>query len=244
VCPHQGSRLNEINGKFICPYHSWSFDQYGTPLSNGNTRCANTENLTTYPVYQVGNFLFDTPIDFDLEFLHNDYLTLEETRVDTINAPVQTIMDLFLDVEHIPIVHKNIYEQIGISGRADVSWQFKENGSLQLVKSNGTSMAMEFDQFNYGAAWLALYPNTMIEWQPGAVFITEAYPFKDSSKVFVYKYRDTRYSLDSWNTNQSIWETAWAQDKAQSEKIVGINNKNLEEYKQHYNEWCKHGFDL
>jgi hypothetical protein len=50
---------------------------------------------------------------------------------------------------------------------------------------------------------------------------------------------DIRYPQKSWIINQNIWELAWIQDKEQSEKIVGTNNKNLEEYKQHYNNWCK-----
>ena len=237
ICPHQGSRLNEINGKFVCPYHGWSFNSDGSPKASGTTQCENLTHLETYPVYQIGNFLFDSPIDFDVEFLHNDYLELEETRVDIVKAPAQTIMDLFLDIEHIPIVHKNIYEQIGIHSKSKILWQYKDNGSLQLVETSGQTLVMDFDKKDYGAAWLALYPNTMIEWQPGAMFITIAQPHIEGSKVFVYKYKDTRYSEGAWVTNQNIWEIAWNQDKEQSERIVGINTKNLEEYKLHFKEW-------
>ena len=106
-----------------------------------------------------------------------------------------------------------------------VDWHYYNWGSLQLVP-NGTG---------YGAAWLAVYPNTMVEWQNGAVFITVANDLGNSSSdVIVYKYRDNNSSNSEWDLNSSIWETAWFQDKQQAELIAEFNNDYLEESKQHF----------
>jgi hypothetical protein len=178
----------------------------------------------------VGNFLFDVPVNLPkLDFLYNDYLELTEYRVDKVNAPSEVIVDLFLDVSHIPIVHKGVYEKIGIDHTLRVKWLYSDNSSLQLIYCN--------DDTTYKAAWLTLYPGTMIEWQQGAVFVTITENTNDGSNVHVFKYRDTRCNDDVWNLNEDIWETAWKQDKDQAELIDGINVDNLEESKQHYSDW-------
>jgi hypothetical protein len=74
----------------------------------------------------------------------------------------------------------------------------------------------------------------MIEWQPGAVFITIAIPNgAHSSKVIVYKYKDLS-SVDNYALNQYVWETAWAQDKEQSQMLTEFAQTNLEESKYHF----------
>ena len=243
ICPHQRSKLNLVGSTLSCPYHAWTFTIEGKPVGSGNTECKNLINLEQYPLYQVGNFLFDIPVDLPhLDFLHNDYLGLVEYRVDDVGAPKEVIIDLFLDVSHIPIMHKGVYDKIGIDHKLRVVWYYSNNSSLQLVyRDDSTSeYSLEFDsKLGYKAAWLTLYPGTMIEWQPGAMFITIAEnTISGYSKVHVFKYRDTRYNTGVWKLNEDIWETAWQQDKDQSELIVGVNTQNLEQGKQHYVDWC------
>jgi hypothetical protein len=245
ICPHQRSRLNLLGSTISCPYHAWSFTLDGKPIGSGNTECKNSFELEQFPIYKVGNFLFDTPVNLpNLEFLHNEYLKLMEYRCDKVYAPKEVIVDLFLDESHIPILHKGVYDQIGIDHKLRVDWFYTDNSSLQLVYSDDNSeYALDFDKsLGYKAAWLTIYPGTMIEWQPGAVFITIAENTKfDFSKVHVFKYCDIRYTKEVWGFNERIWETAWQQDKNQSELIDGINTQNLEQGKQHYLNWCKTG---
>ena len=243
ICPHQRSKLDLVGSTLSCPYHAWTFTIDGKPMGSGNTECKNLTNLEQYPLYQVGNFLFDIPVDLPhLDFLYNDYLELVEYRVDEVDAPKEVIIDLFLDVSHIPIMHKGVYDQIGIDHKLRVDWYYSNNSSLQLVYRDDSmsEYSLEFDtKLGYKAAWLTLYPGTMIEWQPGAMFITIAEDTKlGYSKVHVFKYRDTRYNTGVWKLNEDIWETAWQQDKDQSELIDGINYANLEQGKQHYVDWC------
>ena len=93
-------------------------------------------------------------------------------------------------------------------------------------------------KYNLGACWMAVYPGTMIEWQPGALFVTVARNVDDqTSAVEIYKYRDSRYWEESWELNSDVWETAWTQDKELSENISGISFKNLDQLKQHHRNW-------
>lgn len=247
ICPHQGSYLKDTAGKNtrFCPYHGWSFKVTGEPMGSGTTSCKNHEVLASKEVYIWNGFLFSEPHDLpDLEFINTEHLQLEETRVDIVNANWTAVLDLFLDVDHIPVVHPKVYSQLN---PGEVVWDIKENTSTQLVPTEKdftndyTESFLESDAtLPYGSAWLTVYPYSMLEWQPGAWFITVCKPKGEQTEVTVYKYRDTRYSDINWQLNEQIWETAWSQDCAQSESMIpGFNTKYPEQAKAHFYEWIK-----
>jgi phenylpropionate dioxygenase-like ring-hydroxylating dioxygenase large terminal subunit len=141
VCPHQQSLLTTCNGRGgrVCPYHGWSFDIDGNNLGSGTTtNCSNDIPLETEPVYEWNNLLFSAPVDYDYQHdLSN--MELVETRVDTVHADYRNVVDLFLDVDHIPLIHKGVYEEIGLSNITSVNWEFFSNGSMQFVERKDTS---------------------------------------------------------------------------------------------------------
>jgi hypothetical protein len=152
-------------------------------------------------------------------------MRLIEQRIDKVKAPLTAIMDVFLDVDHIQTVHKGVYDQIGLSNIDTVEWHYYLWGSLQLVPSRQ----------KIGAAWLSIYPGTMIEWQPGALFVTVAIPAaQNETDVHIFKYSDDDAN---WNLNENIWELAWAQDKEQAELITDFAMDNLEDSKKHFRQW-------
>lgn len=235
VCPHQKSLISKKSGigMRVCPYHSWSFSIDGSPIKSGRTEhyCKNEHALDTLPVYIWNNLLFTVPVECkELDFINFSAMQLVEKRTDTVYAQKENIMDLFLDVDHIDSIHAGVYDKIGLTDIDTVEWSFYSTGSLQLVP-NGEG---------YGAAWLAIYPGSMIEWQPGALFITVAVRDKDNkSKVIVYKYKDTTYNDKDFDLNQSVWEQAWAQDKEQAEMLTEFTNRNLEESKLHFRSFLR-----
>lgn len=228
VCPHQTSIICTKSSKDIiqCQYHGWEFNSKGNPVSSGVTShyCTNDKNLQTFPVYKWSNMIFSCEIPFK-EKIDLSNLVLIEKRTDAVDATIENIMNVFLDVDHIPVVHKGVYEAVGFDTVTanNVEWSFYENGSIQRVGDN--------------ALWVAIYPNTMIEWQAGAMFITVALSCFD---VLVYKYRPLSMSDYEWELNNNAWETAWKQDQLQASSIIGKPAKNnLEESKTHYKEWLK-----
>lgn len=230
VCPHQLSLLSttEGSGNRVCPYHNWSFDINGNPVTSGRTGhyCKNLNSLAQFDIFSMNNLLFDINVVCkELEWLDLSSMKLKEQRVDRVSADSKIIMDVFLDVDHIQSVHAGVYDLIGLPKIDQVQWHYYSWGSLQLV-SNGDK---------YGAAWLAVYPGTMIEWQPGALFVTVATPINQyETDVHVFKYSDNK---ENWNLNESVWELAWAQDQMQAELITGFTNNNLEESKKHFRQW-------
>ena len=170
--------------------------------------------------------LFEANIDLSmLDSLDFKNLELAEFRVDTVNADPRMVMDIFLEVDHIPVVHNGVYDLLGIRGEAKVDWEYQDWGNAQKVSNEAGDLI---------AVWLAVYPYTMIEWQNGALFISRCF---NNNKIAIWKYKDSTDSVENYKINSDMWETAFAQDKAQAEQMVRFPSENLEEAKQNYRQW-------
>jgi choline monooxygenase len=252
ICTHQGSLIRNGHGRGnpVCPYHAMSWDFKGNPKGNGTVGhhggayCKNDTPLWNDSVYDWEGFLFTSPVNFPTAGVDGNY-RLEEYRVDMIKSDPTPSMDLFLDVDHIPIVHPELYNQINVPSVADVQWAFDRDSSIQYVpfdnSDNQWGDLLEVEPM-WGAVWLAVYPNVMFEWQPGAVFVMQVEAVSDGlSKCHVWKYKDLNHSEEVWHTSERVWELAWSQDKAQAEKLQhGYKNvlwEKLERSKQHYRHW-------
>ena len=249
VCPHQGSLIKAAcEGRglaSVCPYHGWSWDENGQPKGQGtvghtnrSSKCKNDKPLVTSNAYLWNNFIFGKYISFKQYDISGNY-HLEEQRVDHIKANIVPIMDLFLDIDHIPVVHPGVYDKIDIPKVDEVRWETGWGQSLQVVKTNEDKV---------GALWLAVYPGVMFEWQPGAVFVMVNKPINDNETLsYVFKYKDTNYDEVTWKLNNEVWEEAWQQDKQQAEALEPfwrtIPNENLDDEKRNFRFFINNPFN-
>jgi phenylpropionate dioxygenase-like ring-hydroxylating dioxygenase large terminal subunit len=246
ICPHQGSLiLTEPSDNITCRYHGWEWNYSGDPKSSGNTTVCNEYKLSLKDTYEINGLVFSEKIDLDrIKDIDLSFMQLVETRIDCVNTDYKNIIDVFLDVDHIPIVHEAVYDSIGITD--EVEWHYYDWGNIQLVHKS-TEYSQEFKdtlknmpEQALAAFWITVYPYTTIEWQPGAMFVNVCVPRNTGTDVCVFKYRDTRYNDKNWGINSDIWETAWAQDKTQSENIMArsMHYPHLEASKIHFREWA------
>jgi len=233
ICPHQGSLiLSKPSTEISCQYHGWSWTQQGTPSSSGCTEILNDKPLFNSSTYISNGLVFSVDVDLTNIGVDLRQFTLKETRIDYVNAHYKNIMNVFLDVDHIPIVHKDVYEEIGITDDVEVIWDYQDWGSIQSV------VPKKEISTQHAAVWIAVYPFTMIEWQPGAMFVTVSIPRESGTDVLVKKYVDQGSSSKQWTMNERMWETAWKQDKHQAESImVTVSKKMLEKQKVHFLDW-------
>lgn len=229
ICPHQNSRIiSGTTSDLRCQYHGWSWHTDGTPKDSGASSMCNKQTLYTKSAHIFNSLIFEEELNFEiLQNLNFENLRLQEYRIDTVNADPKISMDIFLDVDHIPIVHNGVYDLLGIEGKADVSWSFADWGSMQTVSDESGKVI---------ARWIAIYPYTMIEWQDKALFVTRSF---NDTKIGVWKYKDITESDENYRLNSDMWENAFSQDKMQAEKMVRFPSTNLEEAKVHYREWIK-----
>jgi phenylpropionate dioxygenase-like ring-hydroxylating dioxygenase large terminal subunit len=253
ICPHQGSLiLSKSETTIKCQYHGWAWDDTGNPVSSGATKICNNFKLPIQKVYETNSLLLTEELEISkISHVDLSHMQLVEERIDRVLSNYKNIVDVFLDVDHIPIVHPDVYNEIGIIDNAKVNWEYYEWGNIQFVEKN-SNYSYEFsktllgtDEEKLAAFWITAYPGTMIEWQPGAMFITVCVPNDDFTDMCVFKYRDSRYSNKNWGINSSMWETAWHQDKSQATAIVKRSNyhPHLEESKIHFRDWLE-GKDL
>lgn len=233
VCPHQNSRIaTHATQDLKCPYHGLRFDHHGNGI--GHDYC-----LERRKCFSNQTILFDQLVDYEFP-ISTEHMVLQEHRQDIVKASTEIIMDVFLDIDHIPVAHAGVYDAVGINNINDLHWHLFSNGSIQFVPMQSDEFILEEDRkYNLGAVWMAVYPGTMIEWQPGALFVTVAQPHQEGSCIQVYKYRDTRYSDTNWKINEQVWELAWRQDKELSELIISAPCKNLTDLKQHHRIWMQ-----
>jgi phenylpropionate dioxygenase-like ring-hydroxylating dioxygenase large terminal subunit len=239
ICPHQGSRiLSNQTDNLSCQYHGWSWDINGDPSGAGYTSLCNTKKLSMINAFEDQLMIFNKEVKLPKLPISFDNYKLQEHRVDHVKVDdPKHIMNIFLDVDHIPIVHKRVYERMGIIGDPAVEWEYFDTGSVQKVyHSTNPAKPLIF-------MWIAIYPYTMIEWQQGSMFITDCFKTENGyTDVAVYKYRENSTSTYEYETNQSTWETAWRQDKFQAEEMAVLNSANFEEQKKHYLNWVNlHG---
>lgn len=248
ICPHQGSLIiSEMKEKIQCQYHGWSWDDEGNPHSNGVTQLCNNTHLNKKNVFVENGIITSLPIDIScVSHVDLSFMRLAEHRIETVNTDYRNIIDVFLDVDHIPVVHPEVYTQVGVANQAEVKWKYFDWGNIQMVKRTGQntpeyqSSLLGTDEERLSAFWVTIYPYVTIDWQPGSLFVMCCVPKSDTvTDVVIYKYRDTRYNDNNWRINNDIWETAWVQDKHQAEVIVArtIAESNLEEAKIHFRNW-------
>jgi len=248
VCPHQGSIIiSEKTENLTCQYHGWAWDDSGNPVSNGSSITCNKSKIQLKKLFETNSLIFTQDIDLSMINIDLSNMRLIESRIDKVNSNYTNIIDVFLDVDHIPIVHKSVYNQIGIPDAADVDWKFYDWGNIQSVKrtknnsNNFQKTLLGTVEESLAAIWITVYPYTMIEIQPGSMFITVCKPHNLATDILVFKYRDQRYNDENWLINSEIWELSWEQDKSQAERIVRplTYHPNLEESKLHFRRWIE-----
>jgi phenylpropionate dioxygenase-like ring-hydroxylating dioxygenase large terminal subunit len=251
ICPHQGSIIiDKERENIVCRFHGWSWDDFGNPNPSMTTSCKNSSRLIVEDAFISNSLVFSSNIDLSNIGIDLSHMKLVEERIDFVNSNFKNIVDVFLDVDHIPIIHKNVYDNIGISDDVDVSWKYFDWGSIQTVnktKENSSEFQntlLNIDEEKLSAVWITVYPFTMIEWQPGALFVTVCIPKNTETQVLVLKYKDLRYNDLNWIINNDTWETAWKQDKEQSEAIIKTlgYHPNLEESKLKFREYLGKNF--
>lgn len=247
VCPHQGSLiLTESSDVLRCRYHGWSWDTTGVPTGSGTTSVCNHFKLAMKAAIETNSLIFTESVDLkEIDDIDLSFMSLQESRIDSVKTSYKNIIDVFLDVDHIPVVHKSVYDNVGIG--TEVTWHYYSWGNIQTVEKS-TEYSNEFAESLKGmppqrlaAFWITVYPYTTIEWQPGAMFVNVCVPKEDHTDVCVFKYRDTRYNDNNWNINSTVWETAWLQDRQQAESIItrSMFIPHLEQSKIHFRNWDK-----
>ncbi|EJN08741.1 aromatic ring-hydroxylating dioxygenase subunit alpha [Herbaspirillum sp. YR522] len=201
VCRHRQAKMLDGRGNarnIVCPLHRWTYDLKGDLIGAphfGETPCL---NLSRTPLQNWNGLLFesggsnvaallkDLGVAGDLDF--SGYL-YDHTEVHQCDYNWKTFIEVYLEDYHVEPFHPGLGNFVSCS---DLKWEFGRDYSVQSVgvnhglgKSGSPTYAKwqeKLLQFNggtppkFGAIWLTLYPNIMVEWYPHVLVVSTLWP--------------------------------------------------------------------
>jgi len=201
VCRHRQALMFNGRGNannIVCPLHRWTYDLKGELIGAPHfpeTPCLNLPKtqlqswnglLFEQNGYNVMESLNALSVTKDLDF--TGYM-FDHAVVQTCNYNWKTFIEVYLEDYHVEPFHPGLG---GFVSCDDLRWEFGRDYSVQTVGVNkgllksGSEIYKRWQEqvlkFRggepppYGAIWLTLYPNIMVEWYPHVLIVSTLWP--------------------------------------------------------------------
>jgi choline monooxygenase len=282
VCRHRQAKMLSGRGhadNIICPLHRWTYDLKGELIGAphfGETPCL---NLSTTPLQQWNGLLFENngidiaalmknlSVTKDLNF---DGYMLDHVEVHECDYNWKTFIEVYLEDYHVEAFHPGLGNFVSCN---DLRWEFGEGYSVQTVGVNaalaksGSPVYRRWQEevlrFRngeappYGAIWLTLYPNIMIEWYPHVLVVSTLWP-KGPQKTtnvveFYYPEEIVLFERDFIAAERAAYMETCAEDDEIALRMdagrrilvdrgvneVGPYQSPMEDGMQHFHEWYR-----
>ncbi len=201
VCRHRQAKMLDGRGNaknIVCPLHRWTYDLKGELIGAphfGETPCL---NLSKTPLQSWNGLLFENngfdikkamagmSVTKDLDF--SGYM-LDHVEIHECNYNWKTFIEVYLEDYHVEPFHPGLGNFVTCS---DLNWEFGEHYSVQTVGVNRAlakpgsptykkwhEQVLKFNKGKlppYGAIWLTIYPNIMVEWYPHVLVVSTLWP--------------------------------------------------------------------
>ncbi|SFM56116.1 aromatic ring-hydroxylating oxygenase subunit alpha [Rugamonas rubra] len=201
VCRHRQALMFNGRGNannIVCPLHRWTYDLKGELIGAphfAETPCLNLPKtglqswnglLFEQNGYNVMEKLSQLSVTKDLDF--SGYM-FDHVEVQTCNYNWKTFIEVYLEDYHVEPFHPGLGSFVSCD---DLRWEFGQDYSVQTVGVNkgllksGSEIYQRWQEqvlkFRggeappYGAIWLTLYPNIMVEWYPHVLIVSTLWP--------------------------------------------------------------------
>jgi len=283
VCRHRQAKMFNGRGNagsnIVCPLHRWTYDLKGELIGAphfGETPCLNLSKTSL----QYWNGLLFEQNGFDIqqklaqlsvakEFDFSGYL-FDHVEVHECDYNWKTFIEVYLEDYHVEPFHPGLGSFVTCD---DLRWEFGLDFSVQTVGVNrGLSKAgsptykkwqEQVLKFRdgvappYGAIWLTLYPNIMVEWYPHVLVVSTVWPNgpqKTTNVVeFYYPEEIALFEREFIEAERAAYmETCIEDDEialrmdagrkilmARGENEVGPYQSPMEDGMQHFHEWYR-----
>ena len=185
-------------GNIVCPLHRWTYAADGKLLGAPHFSSDPCLNLNNYKLQEWNGLLFEDngrDIAADLAQMgpraQLDFTgyALDRIEMHECNYNWKTFIEVYLEDYHVGPFHPGLGSFVTCD---DLSWQFKENYSVQTVGVSsafgkpGSAIYKKWHDvlLNYrggampehGAIWLTYYPHIMVEWYPHVLTVSTLHP--------------------------------------------------------------------
>ncbi len=190
-------------GNIVCPLHRWTYSagqsmKAGTLLGAPHFNSDPCLNLSNYPVQAWNGMVFERN-RFDVsEALANlgpradlDFTgyVLDHVELHEVDYNWKTFIEVYLEDYHVGPFHPGLGNFVTCD---DLRWEFGRDYSVQTVgvaNALGKPGSEVYRKWHdavlnyqggqpprYGAIWLTLYPNVMVEWYPNVLVVSTLHP--------------------------------------------------------------------
>ena len=206
VCLHRQSLLAEGSGKkklISCRVHCWTYQLDGNIKTAPHFKEKPDSKLETRKLTNWNGLLFeDKAPSLDLkscdidQYINFDEYMFHKVETTEYNYNWKTFSEIYLENYHVFSMHPGLRNFVTPT---DLEWHFGDDYSVQKVGigSNldiyGSEIYKEWQEQiksvfgdelpRYGAIWIYLYPNIMIEWYPHTMAISTIYPISPNKCV-------------------------------------------------------------
>ena len=194
--PGTSGRGNAKN--IVCPLHRWTYDLKGDLIGAPHFVDTPCLNLSQTPLQNWNGLLFEKngynvmekmsklSVTEDLDF--SGYM-LDHVEVNECDYNWKTFIEVYLEDYHVEPFHPGLGKFVTCD---DLRWEFGADYSVQtvgvnngLLKSGSAKYQLWQEQVlkfrrgdtpKFGAIWLTLYPNIMVEWYPHVLVVSTLWP--------------------------------------------------------------------
>ncbi|MAF81753.1 MAG: Rieske (2Fe-2S) protein [Proteobacteria bacterium] len=212
ICRHRNARMLSNRGtisSIVCPIHKWTYDLQGHLVGapdweNLPKTCLSEENLTVWNglvFNQLANSSYEQlrNCSFSKYFSFANYC-FHSLETHVCNYNWKTFVEVYLDDYHVNPFHPGLGNFVNCN---KLKWSFCDSFSVQAVgisefKKKGTSTYKRWqDQvinfhkssnLEWGAVWMLIYPNIMVEWYPQTVVISTLYPLEPQKTLNITEF--------------------------------------------------------
>ena len=247
ICKHRQATMLEGTGNIksiICPLHNWAYDLTGNIIGTPKFKKLISSKLESKNLSEWNGLLFENDISdlkrnlqqnpYKNEFSFNGYkLNKVDSHVCEYNW--KTFIEVYLDDYHVDPYHNGLSSFVDCS---DLNWHFFDHFSVQTVGiskkekkttpiykrwKNAVKNSFENLYPNWGAIWMLIYPNVMLEWYPNTIVISSLYPISTQKTLniteFYYPEKISLFNKEFINSQQAAYNQTVLEDDKIAIKI-------------------------
>ena len=193
VCRHRQATMLHGRGNakaIVCPLHKWSYDLEGKQLGAphfGEKPCLDLfkDSLTSWNGLLFRGQAPDIPAWGKGSLMDMSRYRFDRSVTNSCDQNWKSFIEVYLDLYHVTPAHPGLGKFVS----TEFTWEYGSNYSLQKVgirdlQNPGTPAWKAYhDQVKakvphrpFGALWMLIFPNIMVEWYPGAMMISTVLP--------------------------------------------------------------------
>lgn len=282
VCRHRQALMFNGQGnakQIVCPLHRWTYDLQGQLLGAPHfpeTPCLNLANknlqnwnglLFEQNGVDVIKKMANLSVTKDLDF--SGYM-FDHVEVHECNYNWKTFIEVYLEDYHVEPFHPGLGSFVSCE---DLRWEFGADYSVQTVGVNQNLLKFGSPKYRkwqeqvlkyrdgqvppYGAIWLTLYPNIMVEWYPHVLVVSSLWPNGTQSTTnvveFYYPEEIVLFEREFVEAERAAYMETCIEDDEIAQRMdagrrilfergtneVGPYQSPMEDGMQHFHEWYR-----